>query len=202
MNLNSLSKKDEILIEEIEREQRKLKKSKDTPIIEGLTKKQEKKYDKDMVDYDNYEKNKNKKQYVKKEKIQYSNKKRQYVQWDYSYLNKAIKVDPGPITLWHYLRQNEVSWKKKVDKFSLYEEYYLKRGLICVSISTRELGVVFGVERRTIGKWIKKLEENDIIKVEKIKENKKNFKIFNIFVIGYVVRNNSITTKYYYIGDE
>jgi len=134
-----------------------------------------------------------------KTKTEYATAGKGFLKLENDMLESLAQIDPGPATLYLYLRQHEVTWKKRVDEFNLYEDYYLKQGKICVSISGIVLGKIFNRDRKTIKKWIKKLENGGALKVIPIRKGKEGHcKTWNIYEIGYVEKVGNTMVKYYY----
>jgi len=95
------------------------------------------------------------------------------------------------------LLRNKVDWDKN-ERLNLYQEFYVKRKLIAASISRPELARMFGKEKRRITAWIKELEKDGIIKIERIPctDDDDNRKKYNVYVLGEV--NDDGSSTFYY----
>ena len=95
------------------------------------------------------------------------------------------------------LLRNKVDWDKN-EKLNLYQEYFVKRKLIAASISRPELARIFGKEKRRITAWIKELEKDGIVKVERIPctDDDDNRKKYNVYILGEVNDDGSYTFYY------
>ncbi len=95
------------------------------------------------------------------------------------------------------LLKNKVDWDKN-ERLNLYQEYFVKRKLIAASISRPRLAEMFGKDIRRITAWAKALEEDGIIKIERIRcmDDDYNWKKYNVYILGEVNDDGSCT--YYY----
>jgi len=95
------------------------------------------------------------------------------------------------------LLRNKVDWDKN-EKLNLYQEYFVKRKLIAASISRNRLAEMFGRDVRRITEWIKELEKDGIVKVERIHctDEDDNRKKYNVYVLGEVKDDGSYTFYY------
>lgn len=64
-----------------------------------------------------------------------------------------------------YLLQNR-SWDGKIDKHKTWDGWYLKRDLIVASIGEVKMTDDTGIPRSTLKDWIKRLEDDNLIKRE------------------------------------
>ncbi len=95
------------------------------------------------------------------------------------------------------LLRHKVDWDKN-ERLNLYQEYFVKRNLIAASISRPRLAEMFGKDIRRITAWAKALEEDGIIKIERIRcmDDDYNWKKYNVYILGEVNDDGSYT--YYY----
>ncbi len=95
------------------------------------------------------------------------------------------------------LLRNKVDWDKN-ERLNLYQEYFVKRKLVVASISRPRLAEIFGREKRRITAWIKDLEKDGLLKVERINcvDDDDQRKKYNVYILGEVNDDESYT--YYY----
>ena len=97
-----------------------------------------------------------------------------------------------------YLLRNIVDWNKN-ERLNLYQEYFEKRNLLVASISRHRLAEIFGMKDvRRITAWVKALEKDGILKIERIPciDEDDHRKKYNVYILGEVNDDGSYT--YYY----
>ena len=85
------------------------------------------------------------------------------------------------------LLKNFVDWDKN-EKLNLYQEYFVKRKLLVASISRPRLAKMFGRDKRRITAWVKKLEKDGLLKIERISclDDDDHRKKYNVYILGEV----------------
>jgi hypothetical protein len=96
-----------------------------------------------------------------------------------------------------YLLRNIVDWNKN-ERLNLYQEYFIERKLLVASISRHRLAEIFGKDVRRITAWVKALEKDGILKIERIPciDEDDHRKKYNVYILGEV--NDDKTYTYYY----
>ena len=95
------------------------------------------------------------------------------------------------------LLRNIVDWNKN-EKLNLNQEYYVKRNLLVASISRPRLAEIFGKEKRRITEWVKALEKDGLLKIERITcvdDDDQRIK-YNVYILGEVNDDGSYTFYY------
>ncbi len=93
---------------------------------------------------------------------------------------KFREKNKNAFTLCLYL-YTKVARKPMNDGLFLYENYYKNNFLAC-SAPYGLLAGDFGVSKNTVIKWLKELERNELIKIEKINIDK--YRKQNIYIVG------------------
>jgi len=95
------------------------------------------------------------------------------------------------------LLKNIIDWNKN-EKLNLYQEYFKKRNLLVASISRPRLGKMFGRKDRRITAWVKKLEEDGLLKIEQVIcwDEDDRRKKYNVYILGEVNVDGSYTFYY------
>ncbi|MBW2014896.1 MAG: hypothetical protein JRI69_14140 [Deltaproteobacteria bacterium] len=96
-----------------------------------------------------------------------------------------------------YLLRNIVDWNKN-EKLNLYQEYFIERKLLVASISRHRLAEIFGRKVRRITAWVKALEKDGILKIERISciDEDDHRKKYNVYILGEVNDDGSYTYFY------
>jgi hypothetical protein len=96
-----------------------------------------------------------------------------------------------------YLLRNIVDWNKN-EKLNLYQQYFIERKLLVASISRHKLSEIFGKDVRRITAWIRALEKDGILKIERIPcvDEDDHRKKYNVYILGEVNDDGSYTYFY------
>lgn len=78
-----------------------------------------------------------------------------------------MKTLANKTMLFLVLLKDKVDWDKN-EKLNLFQDYFVKRKLIASSISRVKLARILGVHKRTITNWLGQLENDGLIKIERI----------------------------------
>ena len=108
-----------------------------------------------------------------------------------------LKKLPNQTTLLLILIKNVVNWKKH-EKLNLYENYFIKRNLLAASISRATLAKMMGMSKRRITDWLKSLEQDGFLKIERItcaEDDDRRHK-YNVYILGEVDEYGD--KKFYY----
>jgi hypothetical protein len=105
-------------------------------------------------------------------------------------LNMAGKSFRNPLALLIYLLEHS-PFVDKTDKYNTWGYWYVKRGLIVVSVGEEKMAVDLGVDERTIKRWVKQLNRDGVIITFKSG-------LENLYILG-VVQDN--VEKHFYCGE-
>jgi len=85
-----------------------------------------------------------------------------------------------PLMLFFFIASRIVR-KHMNDGLYIYENYYRNETLAC-SLSHGQLAKAFGVSTRTTIRWIKELEKNELLRIEKVAIDEYRKK--NVYIVG------------------
>lgn len=99
--------------------------------------------------------------------------KYQFIMVGYSIMDNEEKLKRAANKTMFYLFLRRYAKRKKSykDKLNIFENYYVEKALLACSWSQEALAKKFGVDIRTIGRWVKELQNDGAIKIEKIPTN-------------------------------
>lgn len=94
--------------------------------------------------------------------------------------------------LYLILMKNKIDWPKN-EKLNLYQDYFVQRKKIVASLSRLELARMLGCSPRTVSYWLRQLEKDDLIKIERIhcdEDDDRRHK-YNVYILGEVMNDGS-----------
>lgn len=109
----------------------------------------------------------------------------QFIKMRYGFVDRVKKAEchHNPTALLMILLKHR-SWPGKMDKHHTFTHWYLKKKLIVASRSIQSLAEELGTCERTVRKYLKQLEQNDDIRIEK--GEKFGSRRENVYILGKV----------------
>jgi len=110
---------------------------------------------------------------------------------------KLLKVLAGKTMLFLILLKNVVDWDKN-ERLNLFQEYFTKRRLLVASISHAQLSRLLDCSGKTLKNWIKALEKDGLVTIERIvcNEEDDHRRKYNVYILGEVF--NDGTYRFFY----
>jgi hypothetical protein len=111
---------------------------------------------------------------------------------------KYRKIFDDKSSLYYFLRANIIRGRMINDKLGLYKRYY-QRGFLVCSFTIKELMHHINTTNYKIRKWIKELDDANIIKIERGWIKDKNSP--NVFILGMYQHIDGSVIERFYLDD-